>query len=135
MTSTSAAKWITLLNLAAATATFIGATVTPEPAVPDAGGPSYIFGLFLVNGGHAVMHLLVGTIGLFWLYAHWPSRSYLMAHTAWYFLLSTIGLILIPQLQAERQLWGIALNLPDHLGHAALAGLSLLALTASKPAL
>ena len=86
---------------------------------------TYILGLFLVNGIHGLMHLIIGLLGLF--ASAWKIRPdyYLIGHSIWFLSLGLLGLAAAPELTPPRTILGLAINLPDHVAHLVLAAISL----------
>src|SRR5688572_30188698 len=55
---------LVVINVVGGASTFAAASVTPTPAaLTPPIHATYILGLFLVNGVHGVMHLLIGSLG------------------------------------------------------------------------
>lgn len=86
---------------------------------------TYILGLFLVNGIHGLMHLIIGLLGLFARALKIRPDYYLMGHSIWFLSLGLLGLVAAPELTPPRAILGLAINLPDHVAHLVLAATSL----------
>ena len=116
---------LVVVNLVGGASALASASVTPRPvglSLPTQ--PTYILGLFLVNGLHGVMHLLIGSLGLFVTAGPIRPGAYLTGHTIWFAGLGVIGLVAVPELAPPHTMLGLAINWPDHVAHLVLASMS-----------
>jgi hypothetical protein len=116
---------LVIVNLVGGASALASASVTPRPAgltLPI--HPTYILGLFLVNGLHGVMHLLIGSLGLLVTAGPLRPEAYLTGHTIWFAGLGVLGLVAVPELAPPHTMLGLAINVPDHVAHLVLASMS-----------
>ena len=121
------ATTLIVINVVGGTIALAAASVTSTPVGPTfPNHATYILGLFLVNGIHGVMHLLIGTLGLFVLARKIRAEYYLTGHTIWFGSLGVVGLVTTPELAPPHAILGPAINFPDHAAHLVLAAMSLM---------
>jgi hypothetical protein len=119
-------RTLVIVNLVGGTIALAAASVTETWApltLPTR--DAYILGLFVVNGVHGAMHLVVGLLGLLVWWGKLAASRYLIGHTTWFVLLGLWGLTAAPGSAPTHTLMGFALNLPDHIAHLGLATISL----------
>jgi len=96
------ATTLIVINVVGGTIALAAASVTSTPVGPTfPNHATYILGLFLVNGIHGVMHLLIGTLGLFVLARKIRAEYYLTGHTIWFGSLGVVGLVTAPRVGAS----------------------------------
>ncbi len=127
-TTQQLARLIATGNMAGGVLALAAATVTAVPGMPTLAGPTYLLGLFAVNWLHGVMHLVVGSLGLFFARFQSTAHFYLVGHTLWFTFLAAVGFIAFPEMQPDHPAAGIWINGPDHWGHVFLILASLVAL-------
>ena len=117
---------LAVINAAGGAIAIAAASVTPTPVGLTLPVQSTnIFGLFLVNGMHGIMHLLVGSLGLLVPAGKIRAEAYLTAHTIWFAGLAVLGLVVVPEMAPAHAMVGLAINFPDHVAHLMLASTSL----------
>jgi hypothetical protein len=120
---------LAVINAAGGAIAIAAASVTPTPVGLTLPVQSTnIFGLFLVNGVHGIMHLLIGSLGLLVHAGKIRPEAYLTAHTIWFAGLAVLGLVVVPEMAPSHAMLGLAINFPDHVAHLMLASTSLVPL-------
>lgn len=87
--------------------------------------PGYLYGVFGMNWLHALLHLMVGVVGLFWRQTNTGATSYMRLHAGLFGMLAPIGVLRVRGSQQIHMVTGMAVNMPANLVHVAWAAIGL----------
>ncbi len=85
----------------------------------------YLYGVFGMNWLHAVLHLVVGVVGLLWRQTTAGATRYMRLHAVLFGMLAPIGVLKVRGSQQIHMVMGMALNMPANLVHIAWACIGL----------